>query len=192
MKQELISLHTKELLAEALKRRALKKPLNKITVSELIEECNINRRTFYYHFEDIYDLYEWTLHQEAGKWFRQDNRYRTLDEGLRLLLDFLRENQVLCSRAIDGLGREKLRHFLYSDAMNMGRTVINEQSEGLEVPEKARNFITEFYTGAVAGSVMLWIENGMIQPPEEFLSLIHISLYKSIRAALEQAADSSL
>ena len=31
-----------------------KKPLSKITVSEIIADCGVNRKTFYYHFEDIY------------------------------------------------------------------------------------------------------------------------------------------
>lgn len=192
MNRESSSQQTKELLAESLKRKALKKPLDKITVKELIEDCGINRRTFYYHFEDIYALYEWTLHNEAGKWFRQGDRYRTLDEGLHLLLDFLQENRVLCSRAIHGLGQEKLRHFLRNDAMSMGRAVVEELAGGLDVPEKAMAFITEFYTGAVAESVVVWVEKGMTQPPEEFVSLVELSIHDSIRAALERSAASSL
>lgn len=42
-----------------------RKPFSKITVSELIKTCNVNRKTFYYHFEDIYDLLKWMLEQEA-------------------------------------------------------------------------------------------------------------------------------
>ena len=38
-----------------------KKPLSKITVSEIIADCNVNRRTFYYHFDDIYALLKWVL-----------------------------------------------------------------------------------------------------------------------------------
>lgn len=39
--------------------------LSKVTVSELIRECNINRNTFYYHFSDIYDLLKWMFEQES-------------------------------------------------------------------------------------------------------------------------------
>ena len=41
------------------------KPFSKITVSELINECNVNRKTFYYHFQDIFELLKWTFEQEA-------------------------------------------------------------------------------------------------------------------------------
>ena len=40
----------------SLQRFMEKKPLSKITVSEIIADCGVNRKTFYYHFEDIYAL----------------------------------------------------------------------------------------------------------------------------------------
>lgn len=65
MTNEEISLKTKKSLAAALKKAMETKKLSKITVSELIEECNMNRKTFYYHFKDIYDLLKWVLEEEA-------------------------------------------------------------------------------------------------------------------------------
>ena len=56
MKQEEISFNTKKKLSAILKEEMKHKPFEKITVSELIEKCEINRKTFYYHFNDIYDL----------------------------------------------------------------------------------------------------------------------------------------
>jgi len=56
MKYEITSLNTKKLFAEALKKIILQKSFSKVTVSELIRECGVNRKTFYYHFSDVYDL----------------------------------------------------------------------------------------------------------------------------------------
>ena len=71
MKHEEISMYTKKALSEALKEALKTKPFKKITVSELIESCNINRKTFYYHFDDIYALFKWMLEQEAVESVRQ-------------------------------------------------------------------------------------------------------------------------
>ena len=65
MRNEEISLNTKRKLAEKLKELMRKKAFDKITVTELIEGCKINRKTFYYHFEDIQSLLKWILEQEA-------------------------------------------------------------------------------------------------------------------------------
>ena len=58
MRHEVTTLNTKKALAASLKRFMEKKPLSKITVSEIIADCGVNRKTFYYHFEDIYALLE--------------------------------------------------------------------------------------------------------------------------------------
>ena len=49
---------TKRALEASLKNLLLQKPLNKITINDIAEDCGINRMTFYYHFKDIYDLVE--------------------------------------------------------------------------------------------------------------------------------------
>ena len=56
---------TKNALATALKKLLSKKELSKITISNITEECGVNRQTFYYHFKDIYDLLEWIFTNEV-------------------------------------------------------------------------------------------------------------------------------
>lgn len=51
---------TKRALETSLKNLLLKKPVNKITINDITEDCGVNRATFYYHFKDIYDLIEWS------------------------------------------------------------------------------------------------------------------------------------
>lgn len=65
MKHEVASMNTKKALASALRSSMAKKPFSKITVSEIIKECGLNRKTFYYHFQDIYVLLKWMLEQDA-------------------------------------------------------------------------------------------------------------------------------
>ena len=55
------------MLAESLKRAMKQKSFSKITVSEIIQDCGVNRKTFYYHFEDVYDLLEWHLNNEIER-----------------------------------------------------------------------------------------------------------------------------
>ena len=66
MKHEVTSLNTKKMLAASFKKQVSKKAFSKITVSEIINDCGVNRKTFYYHFEDAYALLKWTLEHEAN------------------------------------------------------------------------------------------------------------------------------
>ena len=58
---------TKRAREQSLKNLLLKKPLTKITINDIAEDCGIHRMTFYYHFKDIYDLVEWSCMEDARK-----------------------------------------------------------------------------------------------------------------------------
>ena len=49
--------YTKNRIYECALKMAEKRPVNKITVRAIVEECKITRNTFYYHFHDLYDVY---------------------------------------------------------------------------------------------------------------------------------------
>ena len=58
---------TKRALEQSLRNLLREKPLSKITVTDITEDCGISRMTFYYHFKDIYDLVEWACMEDAAK-----------------------------------------------------------------------------------------------------------------------------
>ena len=58
---------TKRALEASLKKMLLQKPLDKITIADLTDDCGVNRMTFYYHFKDIYDLVEWACVEDAAR-----------------------------------------------------------------------------------------------------------------------------
>ena len=65
MRHEITALNTKRMLADSLKKIMEKKAFSKITVTEIITDCGVNRKTFYYHFSDTYALLHWFLEQET-------------------------------------------------------------------------------------------------------------------------------
>ena len=66
---------TKRALEASLKKLLLQKPLNKITINDITEDCGVNRMTFYYHFKDIYDLVDWILVEDADRALRPGTRH---------------------------------------------------------------------------------------------------------------------
>lgn len=49
---------TKKAIVDSFMALASKKPLEKITVRDIVDHCGINRNTFYYYFQDIYAVLE--------------------------------------------------------------------------------------------------------------------------------------
>ena len=74
---------TKKVLAYALKNLMETRPLNKITVGDICEACDMNRKSFYYHFQDKYDLVNWIFYTEFFDEF-QVERTSSADALVRL------------------------------------------------------------------------------------------------------------
>ena len=72
---------TKRALEESLKHMLLKKPLDKISISDITNDCGISRMTFYYHFRDIYDLVEWSCEEDAARALAGNKTYETWQQG---------------------------------------------------------------------------------------------------------------
>lgn len=106
MKHEEAARQTRQQLAEALKKRMSHKTLSKITVSELVADCGLNRKTFYYHFEDIYALFKWMLEQETIEVVKQFDLLNDFHEVLQFAADYILNNHYMINAAYDNMGRD--------------------------------------------------------------------------------------
>lgn len=64
--------NTKQKIARALRQLMNERPLGKITVQDLMERAQMKRQSFYYHFQDIYDVLSWICEQQLGQPLRDD------------------------------------------------------------------------------------------------------------------------
>ncbi|MDE6203031.1 MAG: TetR/AcrR family transcriptional regulator, partial [Lachnospiraceae bacterium] len=102
-------------MVASLKKFMETKPLSKITVSEICKDCGLNRKTFYYHFEDIYDLLRWMLEQEAIIAVKKFNLLKDSEKVVRFLLDYVDNNKHILNCVYDAMGREGMKRFFLAD-----------------------------------------------------------------------------
>ena len=74
----------KEMITEAVRKLLMDKKVKKLTVKDIVEECQITRQSFYYHFEDIPALLQWILEQGTERML-QEARKMDGEEALRYL-----------------------------------------------------------------------------------------------------------
>ena len=84
---------TKRALEDSLKHLLLKKPVNKITINDITEDCGVNRATFYYHFQDIYALIEWSCEEDSRKALSDNTTYDTWQQGFLNILHAVEDNK---------------------------------------------------------------------------------------------------
>lgn len=156
MTHEEATLQTKTALAGSLKKFMEKKPLGKITVSEIIADCNVNRKTFYYHFEDIYSLLKWMLEQEAIEVVKNFDLLIDYEDAIRFVIGYVKDNSHILNCAYDSMGRDELKRFFYNDFVSLVKNVVNdtEQKCGLCITDDFKEFICDFLTEATAGMLV--------------------------------------
>ena len=101
---------TKRALEASLKKLLLERPLDKITVTDIAEDCGINRMTFYYHFQDIFDLIDWICQEEGAKAIQGRKNYKTWQEGFLALCCATRENRAFVEGVYHSIQREKIEN----------------------------------------------------------------------------------
>jgi len=174
---------TKGILADSLKELMKGKQLEKISIRELSDTANVNRQTFYYHFEDIYDLLKWTFQQETVQLLNVYENSLLWKDGLLQLFKYLEANKEFCLCALQSLGRGHLKRFFYSDISTIFGRVIKSHGERLKAPEEYMAFLTHFYILSLAGLVESWLTGEMDQSPEEIIEMIDIFIQDQIRGA---------
>ena len=99
---------TKLALAGSLKKLLQKKFLDDITVKELVEDCQVNRQTFYYHFRDIMDVLEWSIQRETARLVEETLQVEGMGQALKLFISFAVERFPLLRRLLDSQKRVQL------------------------------------------------------------------------------------
>ena len=177
---------TKKALAESLKNLLLQKPLNKITISDIADDCGINRMTFYYHFKDIYDLVEWTCAEEAAQAMEGKKTYDTWQEGFLNIFSAVQANKPLIMNVYRCVSRERIEQYLNPLICSLILGVVEEKSAEMPVSEADKRFIANFYEYAFIGVMLEWIDNNMREEPfvlvERTSRVVHGSILRALDA----------
>ncbi len=176
---------TKVAMSNALKEQLKKKKLSKITINDIASACNISRMTFYYHFQDIYDLTEWTLEEAAGRAIGENRTYESWQQGFEGLLRELQANQTLILNIYRSMDREMIERYLLKKAESLLMPVVEHESHGLPVNEENKRRVAIFYSYAFLGVLMEWIGKGMAAPPREVVKMVSAIVQGDFRNSLE-------
>lgn len=166
------SLTTKKAIAFTLKELLLEKPLSKITVNDITERCDINRQTFYYHFQDIPDLIEWICIEDADKILQGKNSYNTWQEGFLAVFDLMKKDKPFITNIYRSISHEALTKYLYKLVFPIIYKVVDEKSKGLVVREEDKIFITDFYKYSFVAIVLKWVNDDMKYDPKEIVDRV--------------------
>lgn len=177
---------TKRAMEASLKKLLLKKPLHKITINDITEECGINRMTFYYHFKDIYDLIEWACVEDAARALEGNKTYDTWQQGFLNIFHAVLENKPFIMNVYHSVSREQVEIYLYKVTYGLLIDVVEECAKGMRVKEEDKQFIADFYKYAFVGIMLNWIKNDMKEEPQKIIDKLTVLIQGDITRALNK------
>lgn len=163
---------TKRAMSAALKNLLKEKKLNKITVQDIADECGINRQTFYYHFQDIYDLVEWTCIEDTEKVLKENRTYDKWQEGFLSVFDLAKKDKTFIDNIYRSVSLEMLEQYLYRLVYPLLKNVVDEKANGQTVREENKKYIADFYKYAFVGVLLEWIRNDMAESPGQIVDRV--------------------
>lgn len=182
MKRENRVLLTKQALANSLKKLLNEKPFSKITISDIVRDCDVNRKTFYYHFEDIYDLLRWMLEEETLNVVRQFNLLTEYEDAILFIMDYVEKNDFILNCLYNSIGHEEIKRRLSTGFSSLIRSLITDaaQTLGIETEERFIVFLTDFYTGALANLLIEWLKDTSRYTKQEVIDNVSLIFKKSL------------
>lgn len=174
---------TCQAISGALKQLMTQKPLERITVAEIMDTCGMRRQHFYYYFTDIYDLLRWTFEKEALELLQQQQGVFPWQNGFLHLFQYINQNRAVCLCALDSLGKESLKQLLEADVSSIVDRAVRQAAveNGLPAHSPEVEVVICLVTIMMAGAVESWLRGELTQTPEELTRRIDMMFQDYIR-----------
>ena len=175
---------TKRALVASLKNQLLKKPLDKVTISDITDDCGISRMTFYYHFKDIYDLIEWAFEEEASRILEGKKDYDTWQQGYLRIFEDLNANKPFIMNVYRSISQEQVEQYLYKIVDPLLHEFVDKETQDISIQDEDKQFVIDFFKYALVGMVLEWIRKDMKTDPVLLTQRLNKLLHGGIRRTL--------
>ncbi len=170
--------------------------LDKITVRDIVEECEINRNTFYYHYSDIYDLLDDVFRVETEKFMSEDvSENTTFGEEYERAACFVLKYKKAILHIYDSKKRDVLQNYLETLAFSFISRFVKKEADGYGLSDEDIDYITGFYTHAIVGNTLGWIKRKLPSGQEKFIArtagTFNATVKDMIRQCLEERPKQS-
>lgn len=147
---------TKQTISEAVKTLLFEKNVKKLTVKDIVEQCNITRQTFYYHFEDIPDLLRWTIEQDLEKTLESVMTQKDAQSAIRYLLLLAINAKPYLERGAKSNYGEELMQLLSQQLYRFCMQAASTQKLFYDYSAAQASFIVRYHTGAILDLMRTW------------------------------------
>ena len=152
---------TKKAIKETFLSLLDERPLNRITVKDIVEACGINRNSFYYHFEDLPALIEEIIAGRVQELIQGHSTIDSLEDGFDAALEFVMQNRRAVLHIYNSISRDVFERYLMEVCLYVVKVYVEADFADRPVDEKDKEMIIRYHKCECFGNIIDWLNNGM-------------------------------
>lgn len=157
--------YTKELIRKEFIDLLNKKPIHNVTVTELARKCDIERKTFYYHYENLTELVKEIFQEELSMVVEEFNETLSWEDSFILAAKFILDNKRAIKHLYQSDYREDVEKYVFSIAGEIMYKYVERASEDTDAKDIDKKLIAYFYQCALSSALIQWVATNMKTDP---------------------------
>lgn len=137
------------------------RPISQITVKDIVEDCGVNRNSFYYHFQDIPSLLEEIIVEMTAKVIENLPEESTFEEKVTAALQEINLNKRMIYHIYGSSNREFYEKQLMKICEHVTRTYIRSREYSERVDSKDLEFVISYLKCELFGQLIDWLNHDM-------------------------------
>lgn len=142
---------TKLLISEKLLELSRQKDPGSITVKELVNACNISRQLFYYYFQDILDVIQWTCEVKLLELSEKCSKITDVNESVHTFMNAIMEYKPIMKRALSSKMSDQIILTLISSVKRLTSVTAERKGKITGWSEDRKEFFTDLIAYGISG-----------------------------------------
>ena len=152
---------TRRAIKETFLKLLNERPLNQITVKDIVEDCGINRNSFYYHFEDLPALVEEIFGEQVQNLIQKHPTIGSVEECADAVIELVMENKRAVYHIYNSLSRDVFERDLMDACQYIVATYLKAEFAEKPISGEDLDVLIRFHKCACFGAVIDWLNGGM-------------------------------
>ncbi len=152
---------TERAIKETLIKLLNERPLSQITVKDIVEECGINRNSFYYHFQDLPSLVEEIITEEAENIIKEYPSVDSIEDCLKAGVQFAVKNRKAVLHIYNSANRDLYEQHMWRVCQHVVSRYIDTAVGDRQLKDNDKKILIRYYKCMCFGQVMEWLDGGM-------------------------------
>jgi len=137
------------------------KPLSQITVKMIVEDCGINRNSFYYHYQDITQLLEEIVTEQADDIIKKYPTIDSIDDCAKKTIEFMMQYKMAAMHIYNSVNRDMYEQHLMRVCEYVVGKYIDTVLGSRQIEDQAKSDLISYYKWLIFGMAIDWMNHNM-------------------------------